>query len=103
MELMAVLDQFIDVAINRLASENASMLSHFYLDLRNLEGRQRVTQKLLNDAIAICNSRGLNAIPDHMGNLQITVDLRNCRFNQYQAVSYNNALQYVRNNHGLMM
>ena len=97
---MKILDQFIDTAINRLSNERGSMVSEFFIDLRAHFERTRVTQKLIDDTIALCNSRGLHAKVDSMNNLLITVHLDNCRFNPQQSAAFNTALLYTRQVHG---
>lgn len=99
--MMNILDQFIDTAINRLSSEHGTMVSQFFIDPRTHFGdRKRVTQKLINEVIALCESRGLNATVDSMKNLLVTVNLNCCRFNPSQAALFNTALSYTRSAHG---
>jgi len=99
--LMPIIDQFIGTAINRLSSENGSMVSHFFLDLRTIfPDRQRITQKLLDDAISVCASRGIHAQTDQMNNLLISVNLASCRLNYQQAEAFDAALAYARQIHG---
>lgn len=98
--MMKILDQFIDTAINRLSSERGPMVSEFFIDLRAHFGRQRITQKLIDDTIALCNSRGVHATVDPMNNLLVTVHLDSCRFNPAQAAMFNTALSYTRQVHG---
>jgi len=100
MNMMNTLDQFIDTAINRLGSESGTMASQFFIDPRTYFGRQRITQKLIDDAIALCESRGLYATVDQMNNLLVTVNLGCCRFNPLQAEAFNTALLYTRTVHG---
>lgn len=94
---MSQLDSFIETAINRLSSESAPTRSAFYIDLRAYQ--QRITQRLVDDAIAICASRGLNAVRNGDG-LTVHVDLDTCLFNSQQTQAYNTALSYARNTHG---
>lgn len=99
--MMHILDQFIDTAINRLSSEDGTMVSQFFIDLRaHFSDRQRITQKLINDVITLCESRGLDATVDSRSNLLITVSLNRCRFNPSQAATFNAALAYTRDAHG---
>jgi hypothetical protein len=94
---MQQLDSFIDVTINRLASEAGSTRSSFYVDLRTFQ--QRITQNLVAQCTAICASRGLHAERNGDG-LVITVDLNLCFLNPNQSILYNTALAYTRATHG---
>lgn len=94
---MHQLDSFIDTAINRLSGENAPTHSAFYIDLRSYQ--KRITQRLVDDAISACASRGLSAERNGDG-LTVLVDLNTCLLNPQQTQAYNIALAYTRNVHG---
>ena len=55
---MQQIDSCIETTINRLSSEAGTMVSNFYLDLRS-PGRQRITEKLVEQSIDLCRSRGI--------------------------------------------
>ena len=94
---MHQLDTFIDTAINRLSSEQGTMVSSFYIDLRAIQSR--ITAKLVDQSIAMCSSRGLLASRVGDG-LSVMVDLRTCVLNPVQAAAFNMALNYTRQVHG---
>jgi hypothetical protein len=97
---MAQIDRFIDTAIARLSSEDAPMLSHFYVDLRTLTPeRQRITDKFVDQSISLCNSRGIQAERSGDG-LTITIHLNSCYLNPTQSANFNIALDYTRSQHG---
>lgn len=91
------IDSFIDATINRLSSEQGTMVSDYYIDLRTLQSR--ITTKLVDESIAKCNARGLQASRIGDG-LTIRVDLRTCVLNPAQAAGFNLALNYTRQVHG---
>ena len=94
---MQQLDVFIDTAINRLSSEQGTIVSTFYVDLRAFQSR--ITTKLVDGCIAMCEARGLSA--QRVGDgLSVTVNLNSCVLNPGQAASYNLALAYTRQLHG---
>lgn len=94
---MQQLDTFIDTAINRLSSEQAPIVSTFYIDLRTFQSR--ITNKLVESCIAMCNARGLFA--EKVGDgLTVTVNLNSCLFNPRQADAFNIALGYTRQIYG---
>lgn len=91
------LDVFIETSINRLSGERAPMHGRYCVDLRSFQ--QRITQKLVDDCIATCDARGLDA--ERRGDeLIITVDLGKCVMNQHQAMLFNLALDHTRTVHG---
>lgn len=94
---MRHLDAFIDTTINRLSGEEGTMVSNFYVDLRDFQNR--ITEKLIKDSIATCKARGLHAVETE-GGLLVTVDLRSCALNASQAAAFNVALNYTRSFHG---
>lgn len=77
-----------------------ALTSNFYLDLRDIyPDRQRITDKLVAQAIDLCQSRGIQA--DRSGDgLTIVVDLYRCYLNPRQAADFNTALDYTRTVHG---
>jgi hypothetical protein len=94
---MQQIDTFIDTAINRLSSEQAPIVSMFYIDLRTFQNR--ITTKLVENCIAMCNARGL--IAEKVGDgLAVTVNLNSCLFNPRQADAFNVALAYTRQMYG---
>lgn len=94
---MREIDNMIDAAINRLAGENGSKVSNFFVDLRDYQ--KRITQNLITQCIDACHSRGLNA-ERHGDGLSITVHLDHCSLNPRQAVAFSTALNYTRAIHG---
>jgi hypothetical protein len=94
---MSDVDGFINNAINRLASENGSTTSNYYVDLRSYQ--KRVTQNLIDQCSAICHSRGLKTQHDGDG-LVVTVNLHTCFLNPQQTKAYDLALNYTRFAHG---
>lgn len=97
---MQQLDTCIETTINRLSSEGGSMTSNFYLDLlASNPNRQRITDKLVEQAIDLCRSRGIYAERKGDG-LVLKVDLRSCYLNPSQANMFNVALDYTRSEHG---
>lgn len=97
---MQEIDSFIDTTINRLSGANGTMVSNFYVGIRESNpDRQRITQGLVNQDIALCQSRGIYAERQQDG-LMISVDLNRCFLNQQQSVAFNTALEYTRQIHG---
>jgi len=97
---MQQIDTCIDTTINRLSSESGRMNSNFYLDLRDIyPDRQRITDKLVAQAIDLCQSRGVHAERSGDG-LTMVVDLHRCYLNPRQAADFNAALDYTRTVHG---
>lgn len=94
---MKQLDDFIDATINRLSSEHGTMIGTFYIDLRAIQ--TRITSKLVDQSISMCESRGLHAKRVGDG-LSVTVDLQTCIMNSTQAAAFNLALNYTRQVHG---
>lgn len=94
---MQEIDGFIDTTINRLSGESGSMHSTFYIDLRSYQ--DRITQRLVEDTINICQSRGLNAERSGDG-LRVDVNLNSCFMNPKQAEHFNLALDHTRTMHG---
>lgn len=95
---MQQIDSCIETTINRLSSEAGTMVSNFYLDLRS-PGRQRITEKLVEQSIDLCRSRGIYAEREGDG-LFVRVDLRTCYLNPGQAEMFNVAIGYTRSVHG---
>ncbi|HHP0368279.1 TPA: hypothetical protein ACRZTS_005007, partial [Escherichia coli] len=95
---MQQIDSCIETTINRLSSEAGTMVSNFYLDLRS-PGRQRITEKLVEQSIDLCRSRGIYAEREGNG-LLVRVDLRTCYLNPGQAEMFNIAIGYTRSVHG---
>lgn len=99
--LIRAVDQLIDTSIHRLSTSESVMVYGYRLDLLALFDRVRLTQKLKNDSIEFCNSRGIQALEDvYTGGLLITIDLRTCMLNYQQAQDFNTALTYARQFHG---
>ncbi|KEZ27348.1 hypothetical protein D5S10_23285 [Pseudomonas savastanoi] len=97
---MRDIDNCIETTINRLSSDAGSMRSTFYFDLRTSNpGRQRITDKLADQSIALCRTRGIDAERDGDG-LRVTIDLRSCYLNPSQSELFNVALGYTRSVHG---
>lgn len=94
---MRDVDGFIDATLTRLASEAGTTRSNFYVDLRSYQ--QRITQNLVEQCTAVCESRGLVVTRNGDG-LVVTVDLQTCFFNPDQAKAYQMALNYTRSIHG---
>lgn len=94
------LDNFIDVAINRLGCENAVMSSDFILDLKDVfPDRQRITSTLIDETVKFCQFRGMSVfVNGHL--LKVTVDLRHCLLNPEQSVKFNTAFEYTQRIHG---
>jgi hypothetical protein len=100
--LMQVIDNFIDTSIDRFSSESACMVSHFFLDIREIfPDRQRVTQHLIDTCISVMQSRGLNINQTTATTFNVTVNLNTCLFNHQQSMKFSVALNYVRTVHGL--
>lgn len=93
------LDRCIDASISRLSTSGGQMVHQYFFDLRLIFDRQRVTQKLIADAIQMCHLRGLDAYADQMNNLQVTVDLNRCHFTPQQSFAFDTALAYTREVH----
>ncbi len=96
---MSEIDSFIDAAINRLSCGSGTDESMFYVDLHQYQ--QRITQRLVQECISRCQSRGLRAYHEGSG-LSIVVNLKNCVLTPSQAQQYNVALNYTRSVHGSM-
>ena len=94
---MRQIDNFIDAAIDRLSGEEGVSISRFYVDLRDYQ--QRITPKLVEQCVAVCESRGLSAERQGDG-LHIVVNLNSCLMNENQAVAYRTALAFTRIQHG---
>ncbi|ATG93104.1 hypothetical protein QRO08_09700 [Paracidovorax citrulli] len=94
---MHQLDDFIDTTINRMSGESGVKTGRFYVELRSLQ--QRVTQNLVDQCIALCARRGLQAERDGDG-LIVHVNLDTCALNPQQSAAYNVALNYTRRIHG---
>lgn len=100
---MQQIDACIDTTINRLSSESGRMHSSFYFNLRDQNpGRMRITEKLVAQAIDLCESRGLHVERNGDG-LTVIVDLNRCSLNPRQAELFNAALDYTRSVHGNML
>jgi len=95
---MQQIDSCIEITINRLSSNAGTMDSNFYLDLR-APGRQRITEKLVEQSIKLCRSRGISAEREGDG-LVVMVDLRTCYLNPSQAEMFNVAIGYTRSVYG---
>lgn len=95
---MSDIDGFIATAISRFGSESTPTISDFYFNLRS---GQRISEKSVDDAIALCNVRGLEAERIDDG-LVIRVNLNICRFNPSQNTAFHSTLNYVRAAHGYM-
>jgi len=94
---MQQIDSFIDTAINRLSSEQGTLISTFYINLRDYQSR--ITTKLVEDCIGKCKARGLQT--ERVGDgISVTVNLNLCVLNPSQANAYNTALLYTRTEHG---
>lgn len=94
---MRQIDDFIDAALDRLSGAQGVTVSCFYVDLRSYQ--QRITPKLVEQCVRICESRGLGAERDGDG-LHVTVDLDTCFLNPSQAVIYRTALAFTRSQYG---
>ena len=94
---MRQIDDFIDVAIDRLSGEEGVAVSRFYIDLRDYQ--QRITPKLVEQCVSVCESRGLSAERQGDG-LHIIVNLNSCLMNHSQAVAYRTALAFTRSQYG---
>lgn len=94
---MREIDNFIDTTIVRLSGETGRFTSDFYVDLR--EYQQRITQNLVAQCIALCESRGLSAQRSGDG-LKVHVDLNQCVFNSSQSTDFARALAYTRQFYG---
>lgn len=100
--LIGVVDHFIDTAIMRFSGRDGVMISHFYLDIREIfPDRQRITQNLKDDVVNTLESRGLDLESIDNTTFYVTVDLNKCFFNYRQARDFQEALAYVRSVHGL--
>lgn len=99
--LMGVVDHFIDTAIMRFSGRDGVTISHFYLDIREIfSDRQRITQNLKDDVVHTLESRGLDVESIDNTTFYVTVDLNKCFFNYRQAQHFKEALQYVRTEYG---
>ena len=94
---MRDVDGFIDATIARLSSEAGTTRSNFYVDMRTYQ--QRITQNLVDQCTAVCESRGLVVTRNGDG-LIVTVDLQTCFFNPEQSKVYQMALSYTRSFQG---
>ncbi len=95
---MQQIDSCIETTINRLSSEAGTMVSNFYLDLRS-PGRQRITEKLVEQSIKSCRSRGIYAEREGNG-LLVRVRSENVLSESGQAEMFNIAIGYTRSVHG---
>ncbi len=95
---MQQIDSCIETTINRLSSEAGTMVSNFYLDLRS-PGRQRITEKLVEQSINLCRSRGIYAEREGNG-LLVRVESENVLSESGQAEMFNIAIGYTRSVHG---
>lgn len=97
----ALLEQFVDTSIARLSTGDSGMCFRYQLDLRELTGRVRLTQKLAHEAIDFCRTRGIEAeVDQYTGALLIAINLRTCLLNGRQALDFNTALAFARQFHG---
>jgi len=97
----AQIEQFVDTSIARLSTGDTNMCFRYQLDLRELAGRVRLTQKLAHEAIDFCRTRGVEAeVDQYTGALLIAINLRTCLMNQRQALDFNTALAFARQFHG---
>lgn len=94
---MKEIDSLIDTTINRLSGESGTMHSTFYIDLRSYQ--TRITKRLVEDAMKVCQSRGLYA-EQVEGGLKVDVDLSTCFMNPQQTTLFNAALNFTRAVHG---
>ncbi|MGP5327773.1 hypothetical protein [Vreelandella titanicae] len=99
-QLMQQIDTCIYTTINRLSGESGSMESKFYIDLFAAHpDRKRITEKLVEESISLCRSRGIGAEVSGDG-LMVTINLYSCYLSPEQAKLFNTALDYTRTMHG---
>lgn len=94
---MKEIDGFIDTTINRLSTDQGTMHSVFYIDLRSYQ--TRITQQLVDKSIKACSSRGLRAERNGDG-LTVNVSLNSCLMTPAQTITFNEALNHTRTVHG---
>ncbi|ARW18357.1 hypothetical protein [Komagataeibacter europaeus] len=94
---MRQIDDFIDAALDRLSSEHGVTISRFYVDLRSYQ--QRITPRLVEQCVGICEARGLYAERQGDG-LYVVVDLNTCFLNPSQALVFSTALAFTRSQYG---